>query len=79
MRRLPLAFRPHMTMGTFAAVGIPIMVVTSLIWVGLDAKQRGRNPLWIGLLCFLTWPFGFLVWHGVRPPRAVEGMCEVAK
>lgn len=44
------------------------VVALSLFWVGRDAKGRGRSALRIVLLCFLTWPLGFAIWRGIRPP-----------
>jgi hypothetical protein len=44
----------------------------SLAWVGHDAKQRGRNPRQIVILCFISWPVGFLIWRSLRPPPAID-------
>jgi hypothetical protein len=50
-----------------AATAVFVALVASLAWVGRDAKIRGRSPLRIVLLCFITWPLGFIIWRGVRP------------
>ena len=46
-------------------------LVLSLVWVGRDAQTRGRSALRIVALCFITWPLGFIIWRGVRPPQAI--------
>jgi hypothetical protein len=51
-----------------ATATLLVALLLSLAWVGHDAKIRGRSPLRIMLLCFITWPLGFLIWRGVRPP-----------
>lgn len=45
-----------------------LAVVLSLTWVARDAKMRKRNPAFVVILCFITWPLGFLFWRVVRPP-----------
>lgn len=44
------------------------LMVATLVWAGCDAARRGRSVVWIVALCFLTWPVGFLIWRGIRPP-----------
>ena len=63
-----------MNQGTsmMAVVVLAALVVISLAWVGCDARRRGRSALRIMLLCLITWPLGFVVWRGVRPPPALR-------
>ena len=49
-------------------VTLTVVFITSLVWVGRDARNRGRSSWWIGFLCLFTWPLGFLIWRAVRPP-----------
>jgi hypothetical protein len=51
---------------------ILLLTTASLAWVGDDAKQRGRNPRQIVILCLITWPLGFLIWRSLRPPPAID-------
>ena len=53
-------------------VALAISVALSLVWVAYDAKQRGRSWQRIVFLCFLTWPIGFWIWHGIRPPPIIR-------
>lgn len=53
---------------TTAVFLVAITIAVSLLWVARDAAQRGRSPVWIALLCLATWPLGFLLWRGLRPP-----------
>jgi hypothetical protein len=48
-----------------------VAVLVSLFWVARDAAKRKRNVAWVVLLCFLTWPIGFLIWRSVRPPPPI--------
>ena len=56
---------------TLCAALLLVTLVVSLAWVGRDAKARGRSALRIVALCFITWPLGFIIWRGVRPPPVV--------
>jgi hypothetical protein len=58
-------------LSTIMAAALVVALVASLAWVGHDAKTRGRSPLRIVLLCFITWPLGFVIWRGVRPPPVI--------
>lgn len=49
------------------ALVLPVLI-GSLIWVGFDAKRRGRKSSRIVLWCLITWPLGFLIWRSLRPP-----------
>jgi hypothetical protein len=48
------------------------IIVASLVWVGRDAKRRGRSSMRIVVLCLITWPLGFLIWRGLRPPPPIR-------
>jgi ABC-type uncharacterized transport system permease subunit len=57
----------------FLSLGLlSFAVVGSLLWVARDAAKRGRSAVWITFLCFATWPLGFLIWRGVRPPPPIR-------
>jgi TctA family transporter len=60
------------TFPIIAVVLLAVAVVVSLVWVGRDAQRTGRSSLRIVLLCFLTWPLGFVVWRGIRPPPPIR-------
>ena len=47
-------------------VVIAAAMIVSLRWVARDARKR-RSSLSILILCFLTCPFGVLVWLLLRP------------
>ena len=56
---------------TLGAALLLVTFVASLAWVGHDAHARGRSAARVVALCLITWPLGFLIWRGVRPPPVV--------
>jgi hypothetical protein len=56
------------TLPIFALALLLLVLAGSLMWVARDAKLRGRRSFRIVLLCFITWPLGFLIWRALRPP-----------
>lgn len=37
-------------------------------WAMRDARRRGKPPLAVGLLVFVGFPLGLLIWIVFRPP-----------
>lgn len=49
-------------------------MIISLMWVARDARKR-RKGFVVVLLCFITFPFGILIWLLLRPtPPAEDGL-----
>ena len=45
--------------------------IASLVWLGRDAKARGKHPIVAMLFVLLTgWPASFIWWYWLRPPLA---------
>jgi hypothetical protein len=56
---------------TISSAALLLALVVSLLWVAGDAKRRGRSSVRVVLLCLVTWPLGFFIWRGVRPPPSI--------
>lgn len=52
----------------------------SSIWAARDAAARGKSrPPIVGLLVFLTWPLGLLLWLAARPGTIVSPGAPVVR
>jgi hypothetical protein len=52
--------------GILFVVTLTAAMIASLCWVARDARKR-KSGFSVVILCFLTWPFGILVWLLLRP------------
>jgi hypothetical protein len=41
-------------------------MIASLMWVARDARRRKKGSA-VAILCFITFPFGILIWLLLRP------------
>ena len=68
----------------FVVLGVFLSVyIGSCIWAARDAGQRGKSGCLVGLLVFVSWPIGLLLWIAARPdalkiqpPRSQEKRCS---
>ena len=53
-------------MAPLVIVAWAAMLILSLMWVARDARKR-KKGFAVVLMCFLTFPFGILIWLLLRP------------
>jgi hypothetical protein len=61
-----------MTVWGYLQVGISLAVILGILGWGLrvcaaDAQRRGKSPLLVTLLVFVSFPLGILLWVLFRP------------
>lgn len=66
----------HVLAGSFSYVAVGFMinvVIWSLVWVYVDAINRGKPGCSVALLVLLVaWPIGLLIWIVFRPEQIVN-------